>query len=134
MLQLPAAETLVRYDEARDSWGIYLQCDRDLSVAETTETTSTRRDRRFDPPRLSLAGKPVENAFIESFNGRLRDECLNVHSFLSIAHAQELIADWQRDYNDHRPHGALGHLTPSEYANQRQMLSSETVRLHLTPV
>lgn len=44
----------------------------------------------------------------------LRDECLNVHAFESVAHAQRLIEAWRRDYNDHRPHGALGHLTPSE--------------------
>jgi putative transposase len=56
------------------------------------------------------------------------------HSFVSIAHAQELIAQWRRDYNDHRPHGALGRLTPSEYAEQRQTQSSETAHLHLTPV
>jgi putative transposase len=76
----------------------------------------------------------VENAFIESFNGRLRDECLNVYSFESIAHAQELIEGWRRDYNDRRPHGALGHLTPSEYATQRQMNGSEAARLQLAPV
>lgn len=61
-------------------------------------------------------GEPVENAFIERVNGRLRDECLNVYSFESVAHAQRRIDAWRREYNDHRPHGALGHLTPSEYA------------------
>ena len=79
-------------------------------------------------------GKPVENAFIESFNGRLRDECLNVYSFESIAHAQELIEGWRRDYNDRRPHGALGHLTPSEYARRRQTSSSEVAALQVAPV
>jgi putative transposase len=76
----------------------------------------------------------VENAFIESFNGRLRDECLNVYSVLSIAHAQDLIEGWRRDYNDRRPHGALGHLTPSEYAAQRQKPTSEAAALQLVPV
>ena len=52
-------------------------------------------------------GKPVENAHVESFNGRLRDECLNVYSFVSIAHAQELIEPWRRDDNDQRPHAHL---------------------------
>jgi putative transposase len=65
-------------------------------------------------------GKPVENAFIESFNGRLRDECLNVHQFTSIADAKEKIEAWRVDYNQRRPHGSLGHLTPDEYAQQRQ--------------
>jgi len=76
----------------------------------------------------------VENAFIESFNGRLRDECLNVHSFESIAHAQALIEEWRHDYNDQRPHGALGHLTPSEYAEQGQQPTSEAAALQLAPV
>jgi len=74
------------------------------------------------PPR-------VENAFIESFNGRLRDECLNVNTFESITHAQDVIQRWRCDYNDHRPHGALGHLTPSEYAIQRQIQGSEAAEL-----
>ena len=66
-------------------------------------------------------GKPVENAFIEAFNGRLRDECLNVHQFTSIADAQAKIEAWRVDYNQRRPHGSLGHLTPDEFARQRHM-------------
>jgi putative transposase len=69
-------------------------------------------------------GKPVENAFIESFNGRLRDECLNVHQFLSIEDAQAKIEAWRVDYNQRRPHSSLGHLTPNEYAQQRQTSST----------
>lgn len=65
-------------------------------------------------------GKPVENAFIESFNGRLRDECLNVHQFASLAEAQAIIEAWRMDYNHHRPHSSLGHLTPNEFLAQRQ--------------
>ena len=65
-------------------------------------------------------GKPVENAFIESFTGRLRDECVNVHQFTSLAEAQAIIQAWRVDYNTRRPHGSLGHLTPSEFMTQRQ--------------
>ena len=65
-------------------------------------------------------GKPVENAFIESFNGRLRDECLNVHQFTSIDDAKAKIEAWRIDYNQRRPHSSLGHLTPNEYVAQRQ--------------
>jgi putative transposase len=65
-------------------------------------------------------GKPVENAFIESFNGRLRDECLNVHQFASLAEAQAIIEAWRVDYNTRRPHSSLGHLTPSEFVTQCQ--------------
>jgi putative transposase len=65
-------------------------------------------------------GKPVENAFIEAFNGRLRDECLNVHQFASIEDAQAKIEAWRLDYNQRRPHSSLGHLTPNEFVAQRQ--------------
>jgi putative transposase len=65
-------------------------------------------------------GKPTENGHIESFNGRLRDECLNVMQFVSIQDAGEKIEAWRIDYNTHRPHSSLGHLTPIEYARKRQ--------------
>lgn len=65
-------------------------------------------------------GKPVENAFIEAINGRLRDECLNVHQFISIEDAQAKIEAWRIDYNQRRPHSSLGHLTPNEFVAQRQ--------------
>jgi putative transposase len=61
-------------------------------------------------------GKPVQNAFVESFNSRLRDECLNEHVFLSLAEARTTIETWRQDYNHHRPHSSLGALTPSEFA------------------
>jgi putative transposase len=61
-------------------------------------------------------GKPTQNAFIESFNGRLRDELLNETLFTSLAHAREALADWKDDYNTVRPHGALGNLPPAIYA------------------
>jgi len=67
-------------------------------------------------------GKPVEKAFIESFNGRLRDECLNVHQFASLAEAQTIIEAWRLDYNARRPHSSLGHLTPNEFVGQRQVM------------
>jgi len=60
-------------------------------------------------------GKPVENAFAESFNGRLRDECLNTNWFLSVKHAREIIENWRKDYNSVRPHSALGGLAPEEF-------------------
>ena len=65
-------------------------------------------------------GKPTDNSHIESFNGRLRDECLNVHQFLTLADAQAKIEAWREDYNARRPHGSLGHLTPNEFAASRQ--------------
>jgi putative transposase len=84
-----------------------------ITVDHGTEFTSKALDewayRRGVALDFIRPGKPVENAFLESFNGRLRDECLNVHSFESIAHAQKLIEAWRHDYNHLRPHGALGH-------------------------
>ena len=65
---------------------------------------------------FSRPGKPTDNAFVESFNGRLRDECLNTHWFLSLADARAKIEAWRRDYNESRPHTALGWKTPNEYA------------------
>ena len=60
-------------------------------------------------------GKPVENAYIESFNGRFRDECLNEHWFISLDHARQIIEEWRLDYNEVRPHSSLGNLTPEEF-------------------
>ena len=68
--------------------------------------------------RLIEPGKPNQNAYIESFNGRLRDECLNEHWFPSLLHARTEIESWRRDYNEERPKKALGGLTPSAYAKQ----------------
>ena len=61
-------------------------------------------------------GKPVQNAFIESFNGRLREECLNPHWFTNLADAQGKIAAWREDYNTQRPHSSLGYQTPRKFA------------------
>ena len=62
-------------------------------------------------------GKPIQNAFIESFNGRLRDELLNETLFSSLSHAREILAAWRADYNTNRPHSGIGWLTPNEYAD-----------------
>ena len=63
-------------------------------------------------------GKPTQNAFVESFNGKLRDECLNETLFTSLAHARAELAEWQHDYNTVRPHSKLGGKTPAEIAKQ----------------
>jgi putative transposase len=62
---------------------------------------------------FSRPGKPTDNAFIEAFNGRLRAECLNTHWFLSVADAREKLECWRRDYNEVRPHGAIGNKPPA---------------------
>lgn len=63
-------------------------------------------------------GKPQQNAYIESFNGRFRDECLNEHWFVSLEHATRIIEAWRRAYNGERPKKSLGGLTPAQYAKQ----------------
>ncbi|HWI69754.1 MAG TPA: IS3 family transposase [Nitrospiraceae bacterium] len=62
-------------------------------------------------------GKPVQNAFIESFNGKFRDECLNEHWFLTLQEAQLVIEAWRREYNEERTHSAIGDMTPMEFIN-----------------
>ena len=79
-------------------------------------------------------GKPQQNGYIESFNGKLRDECLNEHWFLTLAHARQTIEDWRNDYNQRRPHSALGNRTPLEFARvleDTQIKQPEPVGLYL---
>jgi len=74
-------------------------------------------------------GKPNENAYIESFNGKFRDECLNEHWFLTLAHARSIIEAWRLEYNTERPHSSLGNRTPEEFANSRRTQDEERVSL-----
>jgi putative transposase len=67
---------------------------------------------------FSRPGKPTDNAYVESFNGRFREECLNTCWFLSLDDAREKIEAWRRHYSESRPHTALGYLSPSEFAAQ----------------
>ncbi len=66
--------------------------------------------------KLIQPGKPTQNAFIESFNGKFRDECLNEHWFHTLDHARVIINQWRKDYNECRPHSMLGYKTPAEMA------------------
>ena len=63
-------------------------------------------------------GKPMQNGFVESFNGRLRDECLNEHLFANLNEARQIIEEWRIDYNTNRPHTSLNGLTPTEFATR----------------
>lgn len=69
-------------------------------------------------------GKPTDNGHIESFNGKFRDECLNQQWFVSLADARRLIEDWRLDYNEVRPHSALGNLTPQAYSQHHRCLNA----------
>ena len=88
---------------------------------ETNTTTGTKNGARPDEWAYRMGvelnfirpGRPVENAFAESFNGRLRDECLR---FISVRHARQVIESWRQDYNEVRPHSSLKGRTPREFA------------------
>ncbi len=66
---------------------------------------------------FSRPGNPIDNAYVESFNGRFRDECLNTHWFLSLEDARAKMEAWRRDYNETRPHTSLGFQTPADFAS-----------------
>jgi len=67
---------------------------------------------------FSRPGKPTDNAFVESFNGTFRAECLDAHGFPTLTAAREIVGTWRREYNESRPHRALGERTPNEFASQ----------------
>ena len=80
-------------------------------------------------------GKPVENAYIESFNGRVRDECLNQHYFTSLEEAKRIIEDWRLGYNQFRPHSSLAGLTPEAFASKwQQSTEANTQKLYALTV
>jgi len=76
---------------------------------------SEERDVRLE---FIQPGKPVQNAYVESFNGRLRDECLNANWFTSLSDARRKIETWRQDYNEERPHSSLDYLPPAEFARK----------------
>jgi putative transposase len=106
---------------------------RAITVDNGTEFTSKALDEWAYRHNVQLdfirPGKATENGLIESFNGRLRDECLNVQTFTSIDDVREKLEAWRNDYNHHRRHGSLGHLTPSEFAERGQKTTSEAAQL-----
>jgi putative transposase len=77
-------------------------------------------------------GKPIQNAYIESFNARLRDECLNQHWFTSLEEARAVIEEWREDYNGKRPHSSLDNQTPEEFARRYVLMQEAKKRLELS--
>jgi len=78
---------------------------------------------------FSRPGKPTDNGLIEAFNGRLRQECLNESWFLSLEDAREKVESWRQRYNKERPHGALGNMTPLEYAQETERIHSRKTNI-----
>ena len=104
-----------------------------ITLDNGTELTSKARDdwayRRGVKLDCTRPGKPTDNGLIESFNGRLRDEFLNVNEFITMHEVHEKLRAWRDDYNHCRRHGSLGHLTPSEFATMRSGQPKEAARL-----
>lgn len=76
--------------------------------------------------RFIQPGKPVQNAYIESFNSRFRDECLSQHWFASLSHMRSVIDNWREDYNHHRPHSTLGYVPPAMFAARCRQIAGST--------
>lgn len=93
-------------------------------ISKEMDSWAYRRSVQLDFIR---PGRPVENAHIESFNGRLRDECLNAGLFLTLEDARQKLAEWKSDYNKTRPHSSLGGLSPQEFAAQWSSTNTQTV-------
>jgi putative transposase len=104
-----------------------------ITVDHGTEFTSKTLDEWCYLRGVKLdfirPGKPTENGFIESFNGRLRDECLNVTEFATLDQVRDVLTAWRDDYNHRRPHGSLGNLTPSEFEQKGQKSDSGASKL-----
>jgi len=90
-----------------------LRCDNgpELACAAMADWAGEQVGLAFIPP-----GEPWRNGYVESFNSRVRDECLSINLFWSLAHARVVISDWKTEYNHHRRHSALGYLAPARYA------------------
>ncbi len=104
-----------------------------ITVDNGTEFTSKALDewayKRGVKLDYTRPGKPTDNGLIESFNGRLRDEFLNVNEFITMHDVRAKLKAWKDDYNHCRPHGSLGHLTPSEFATMRSEQPKEAANL-----
>ena len=97
----------------RRTYPAVLRCDNgpELACAAMADWAAGQVGLHFIPP-----GEPWRNGYVESFNSRIRDECLNIKSFWSLAQARVVISDWKHDYNHHRRHSSLGYLPPARYA------------------
>ena len=113
---LPALRVVRVLDKLRMERGLPER----IVIDNGTEFTSKALDRWAYESNVTLhfitPGRPMENGYIESFHGRFREECLNEHWFLTLDDAREIIEDWRIDYNQVRPHSALGYLTPEQFA------------------
>jgi putative transposase len=121
---LPAMRVIEVLEQLRISRGLPQQ----IVVDNGPEFRSRALDQWAYARNVELVfiepGKPVQNAFIESFNGTFRFECLDAHWFRNLADARHIVESWRRDYNEVRPHSSLGSSTPAEYAVQQSSVAS----------
>ena len=115
-LSLPAPRVIRALDRAIEEHGKPAAVRTDNGPEFVSKAFDAWAYRHGIEHQFIRPGKPVENAFAESFNSRIRDECLNLHWFESLAHARELLEAWREDYNSLRPHTALGGRAPLEVA------------------
>ena len=117
-LSLPGARVVRVLERLAERRGL----PRSIQLDNGPEFTGRALDEWAHRRQVKLAfirpGKPVENAFIESFNGRLREECLNQHWFVGLEDARRTIERWRMAYNTNRPHSGIGGITPAEFAKQ----------------
>jgi putative transposase len=113
---LPGARVVRVLDRLAEAIGLPRVLVSDNGPEFAGRTLDAWAYRRGIELRFIRPGKPIENAYVESFNGKFRDECLNEHWFFSIAEAQQIIEAWRVDYNTVRPHRSLGQQTPAAYA------------------
>ena len=113
---LPALRVVRVLEKLQRERGLPVQ----IVIDHGTEFTSKALDQWAYEHKVTLhfitPGRPMENGYIESFHGKFREECLNEHWFLTLDDARETIESWRIDYNQVRPHSALGYLTPQEFA------------------
>jgi putative transposase len=113
---LPALRVVRVLEKLRVTRGLPVR----IVIDHGTEFTSKALDQWAYANKVTLhfitPGRPMENGYIESFHGKFREECLNEHWFLTLDDARETIEDWRTDYNQVRPHSALGYRTPEEFA------------------
>ena len=122
---LPAARVTRVLDRLKEERG----APQEITVDNGPEYTSTALEewaaRHGVVLHFNRPGTPTDNPFIESFNGKFRDECLNENWFLSVPDARRIIELWRREYNEERPHSSLGYRTPAEFAALQSMATLE---------
>lgn len=113
-------EDLIQFFSCLKTLPFWIRCDNGPEFWSNSFQRWSNGKLNFD---FIDPGKPTQNAYIESFNGRFRDECLNESLFFSIEHAEQIINKWRKEYNEQRPHSSLGMKTPKEFAEEKKVVT-----------